>query len=173
MRESKGKMSWGPGPPFPLENSGSYHFHMVEWPKLGFGNKLVYGVVLESVGVIQDEGSICIYVKFSVLNMRKRLIFFFRWTGEPSQPLALMSLSAREQIRTIAPKKKSSLASHFAKRILGSVPDNVTKCKPFYTAKKSSVLVRIISNEHKILISITTFSLIMVKCSKPCAIIHI
>lgn len=125
----------------------------------------MYGVVLESGGVIQDEGSICIYVKFSALNMRKRLNFLKgEQASHPNLWPTCRGLPGGKfgQLR----QKKSSLASHFVKRILGSVPDNVTKCKPFYTAKKSSVLVRIISNEHRILTSITTFSLIMVKYSE-------
>lgn len=125
----------------------------------------MYGVVLESGGVIQDEGSICIYVKFSALNMRKRLNFLKgEQASHPNLWPTCRCLPGGKfgQLR----QKKSSLASHFVKRILGSVPDNVTKCKPFYTAKKSSVLVRIISNEHRILTSITAFSLIMVKYSE-------
>lgn len=37
---------------FLLENLGLYYIYIVEWLKLGFGYKLVYGVVLESGGVI-------------------------------------------------------------------------------------------------------------------------
>lgn len=37
---------------FLLENLGLYYIYIVEWFKLGFGYKLVYGVVLESGGVI-------------------------------------------------------------------------------------------------------------------------